>query len=181
MKLTQNQIRAALAGCRRLEEKRHDILNSRMISTVVYGQAVQVELIPHDYWVAQIRVGSRCAAVKGATSAEALHNAIEQFGGKPAEQRKRGSKPGPRQPKDGSGKWEMRELDTMRILVEAIMPDIYVREAMKTIDGVSVVVTVIPGQVWTIRARVHGSRTKVLVAKGGTRQEALMALMLRNA
>lgn len=185
MKLTETQIRAALAGCKQMQAVRQEEAHRRIMTTTAYGMPITVELAPVDYWVLRVDAGTGIYRCQDGDPDKALAKAVAQLKaelpGQPAEPRKRGPKPGPRVPKDGATTWSMRELDCMRVLAESIMPDIQIKEAQKTIDGVGVVVTVMLGHPCTVRAHVVGSRTKVLVAKGATRAEALTALMLRNA
>lgn len=181
--LTERQARAALAAMKKFKETRELEPRRYSCSSFVYGLTVYVELIAYDYWIVRIQLPGASFKTTGGDPQAAVGAAIVILGHRLGldQPKRRGPTPGPRVPKDGSASWTDAEMSCMRIGVEAMIPQWDVAEALQEVGDDAVVISTIPGSQWTAKAKVRGVRTKVLVARGATRAEALRRLAMRNA
>jgi hypothetical protein len=180
--LTERQARAALAAVKEFQSMRRMEPRRYAGSSVVYGMSAHTELIALDIWVMRVQLPGATFRAGADNPQAAIEAAIAILSHRlGADQpKKRGPHPGPRVPKDGRTPWTDTELACMRVGIEAMIPQWDVAEAMQEIGDDAVVITCIPGSPWCAKAKVRGSRTKVLVAKGETRAESLRRLALRN-
>ena len=181
--LTERQARAALAALKKFKETRELEPRRYSCSSFVYGLTVYVELIAYDYWIVRIQLPGASFKTTGGDPQAAVEAAIVILGHRLGldQPKRRGPAPGPRVPTDGSASWTDDELACMRVGVEALLEDVYVKEAEQRIGDVRVRITTLPGNSWTAVAKAMGHRAATLVAKGNTRIEALRRLAMRNA
>ena len=180
--LTERQARAVLAAMKEFKETRELDQRRYAGSSYVYGMSVHIELLAWDIWVLRVQLPGALFRTTGGDPQAAVASALAILEHRLGldQPKKRGPAPGPRQPRDGRAAWTEAELACMRCGVEAMIPQWDVAEAMQVIGDDAVVITCIPGSPWCAKAKVRGSRTKVLVAKGATRAEALRRLAMRN-
>ena len=181
--LTERQARAALAATKEFKETRELDPRRYAGSSYVYGMSVHIELLAWDIWVLRVQLPGALFRTTGGDPQAAVASAIAILGHRLGldQPKKRGPGAGPRVPKDGRTAWTEAELACMRCGIESMIPQWDVAEALQEVGDDAVVISTIPGSPWTAKAKVRGVRTKVLVAKGATRAEALRRLAMRNA